>query len=523
MNNYSLNGSIQDRFRQLDVERTSKLDRAREASALTIPSVLPPENWSEKDPLIQPSSSIPARGVTNLASRMLSALIPLNDLPFFDFKVKTGEQIPMELESFLNTLSHQVYTKIIGGNFREITFAALQQLIVTGDVILVMEDDFNFRLIRQDHYVLRRDIVGNPVEIIHLEYVPDMDSKKDVMDYYDPSTAYGKKGYETIFVRIVLNEDDDKWHVSRENEKGETIDSGVYTVLPYSCLRWTGIAGENYGRSHCEEIMGDIQSLEAFTEAQLEGMAAASAFWIGVNPAGVTNIEDIAGRENGSYISARREDVFTISPSDTLTPQIQSISAAVETMRREVSTAFLMSAGAIPSGDRVTATAVRMIGSELETILGGAFSAIAREMMEPIVRRAVFMMIENEDIDPRLASGFASNGVLDIEILTGLQALSRDSELTKLIQMGEMVRNLPPESLATFRWDAYTTALITALGFDPTNWVKSEEDVQTEQNAQMDRQLAMQQKAQMAQMGMEAASGIAQQAIGQQLQSPGNV
>lgn len=519
MTTTSLNGSIQDRFRQLDVERTSKLDRAREASALTIPSVLPPENWTEKDPLIQPSSSVPARGVTNLASRMLSALIPLNDLPFFDFKVKTGVEIPAELDAFLSTLSSQVYTKIISGNFREITFEALQQLIITGDVIMILEDDFNFRLLRQDHYVMRRNIVGKPVEIIHLEYVPD-EANKDIMDYYDYSAEYGKKGYKTFYVRLTYNEDDDKWYVAREDEDGVIVDEGVYSVLPYAALRWTGIVGENYGRSHCEEIFGDIQSLEAYTQAMLEGMAAASAFWIGVNPAGVTNIEDVAGRDNGSYISARREDVFTISPSDTLTPQIQSISAAVDTMRREVSTAFLMTGAAIPSGDRVTATAVRMIGSELETVLGGAFSAIARDMMQPIVSRTVFMMLENGDIDPRLAEGFGDNGILDIEILTGLQALSRDSELTKLIQMGEMVRNLPPESLATFKWDAYTTALITALGFDPQNWVKSEQEAQMEQEAAMERQMAMQQKAQMAQMGMEAASGIAQQAIGQQL-SPG--
>ena len=97
-----------------------------------------------------------------------------------------------------------------------------------------------------------------------------------------------------------------------------------------------------------------------------------------------------------------------------------------------------MSAGAIPSGDRVTATAVRMIGSELETILGGAFSSIAREMMQPIVERAVFLMIDQRLIDPRLASQFAEGGVLSVEIITGLQALSRDSDLTKLIQMGEI-------------------------------------------------------------------------------------
>lgn len=512
-------GSIYERFRLLDTNRTSKLDRARDCSMLTIPSILPPEMWTEKDPLAQPSSSMPARGVTNLASRMLSALIPLNDLPFFQFEVKTGEQLDPKIAAFLDVVAGQVYTKIIGANFRETVFSALQHLIITGDTIVVMEDDFNFRLIRQDHYVIRRDIVGVPVEIIHLEFIADP-ANTPALDTYDNTAVYGRKGYKTLFVRITYNKEKNNWSVRREDANGNMINEGSYTVLPYSCLRWTAIPGENYGRSHCEEIYGDIQSCEAYTQAMLEGMAAASAFWIGVNPAGVTNIEDVAGRDNGSYISARREDVFTISPSDTLNPQIQSVMAAVEAMRREVSTSFLMSAGAIPSGDRVTATAVRMIGSELETILGGAFSSIARDMMQPIVERAVFLMIDQGLIDPRLATQFAEDGVLSVEIITGLQALSRDSDLTKLIQMGEMVRNLPPESIATFKWDAYTTALVTALGLDPANWVKSEQEVQQEQQAAMAQQIAMQAEAQSAQMGMEAAAGVAQQAIGSQL-TPG--
>ena len=509
-------GSIYERFRTLDTDRTSKLDRARACSALTIPSVLPPETWTEQDDLIQPSSSMPSRGVTNLASRMLSALIPLNDLPFFTFEAESGINLEPKLQAYLQSLSLQVYTKIVGKNFRETIFSALQHLIITGDCILVMEDDFNYRLIRQDHYVVRRDIVGQPIEIIHLEFVAN-DSSLPALENYGVSDSNNRKGYETVYVRLTYNKEEKEWDVLRENEEGDFISSGKYKVIPYACLRWIGIPGENYGRSHCEEIFGDIQSLEAYTQAMLEGMAAASAFWIGINPAGVTNIEDVAGRDNGSYISARREDVFTLSPSDTLTPQIQSISTAVEAMRREVSVAFLMSAGAIPSGDRVTATAVRMIGSELETILGGAFSSIAREMMEPIVKRAVFVMIDEKLIDPQLAQEFADDGKLSVEIVTGLQALSRDTDLTKLIQLGEMVRNLPPQSLATFKWDAYTTALISSLGFDPTNWVKSEEEVQLEQQAAMQQQMAMQAEAQGAQQAMAAASGIAQQAIGQQL------
>jgi hypothetical protein len=136
-----------------------------------------------------------------------------------------------------------------------------------------------------------------------------------------------------------------------------------------------------------------------------------------------------------------------------------------------------------------------MIGSELETVLGGAFSAIARDLMEPIVKRAVFIMLNNGDMDERMYEQFfEKDGTLSVEIVTGLQALSRDSDLQKLMQMGEMVRNLPPQALQTFRWDSYSKALISSLGFDPRMWVKSEDEVMQQQ--QMMQQQMMQQQAQ---------------------------
>ena len=53
---------------------------------LTIPSLLPPEGYTEDDQLPQPYSSVSARGVMNMASRILSAMLPLNDAPFFNLK-----------------------------------------------------------------------------------------------------------------------------------------------------------------------------------------------------------------------------------------------------------------------------------------------------------------------------------------------------------------------------------------------------------------------------------------------------
>ena len=77
-----MENTLADRFQRLHSNRNSKLVRSRYCASLTIPSLLPPEGWTEEEMLPQPFSSVGSRGVTSLASRMLSALIPVNDSPF---------------------------------------------------------------------------------------------------------------------------------------------------------------------------------------------------------------------------------------------------------------------------------------------------------------------------------------------------------------------------------------------------------------------------------------------------------
>ena len=166
-----------------------------------------------------------------------------------------------------------------------------------------------------------------------------------------------------------------------------------------------------------------------------------------------------------------------------------------------------------------------MIGSELETVLGGAYSAISRDLMVPIINRTVYLMLQNKEIDERLTKQFSEDGILSVEIVTGLQALSRDTDLQKLMQMGEMVRNLPEESLRLFKWDEYAKQLVTAIGFDSNNWIKSEEDVQQQQMKMEEAKMAMQQKMQQQQTAQQAmtdvASNVATEAGVQDIQQTG--
>jgi len=509
--------NLSDRFKVMDSFRTSKLDRARYFSSLTLPTIMPPEGWTEQDSLPQPFSSQAARGVTSMASRMLSALLPLNDLPFFKFELESGAEPEPEIYSYLDALSYQVFNKLSSANLREIIYQALQHLIIIGDVLLIMDDDFYFRIVRLDRYVCKRDVHGNLEELIYIEY-QSVDTDNSDLVSMQTHTEADQRGYKKIYVRAHKN-DEDLWEIEKQNSDGETIERGEYKQLPFIALRWSGIPGENYGRSHIEDIIGDIKALEAFTEGLIYGVTAASLFWMACDPAGMTELDDITSKPTGSWVSARAGEVFTISPADTMNPQIQSTQAGVGILREEVGKAFLMGGSSIPQGERVTATAVRMIGQELEHVLGGAFSAIARDLMKPIVERSVFLMISSGDIDERLSEMFTKEGLLDVEIVTGLQALSRDTDLQKLMQMGEMVRNLPEQAMAMFKWDQYGAALITALGFAPDSWIKSEEEVKAEQQAMQEEQLAMQQQAQ-AQAGMtdamtQGAAQMAQQDIEQ--------
>ena len=510
-----LDGTIADRFSELDMRRRSKLDRARECALLTVPSLMPPENWSEEYELPQPYSSVGSRGVTALASRMLSALIPLNDLPFFTFNMKNGAEPEVEVGTLLDSLAMQVYEKMKGKNIRESFFQALQSLIVVGDVAVKLEEDFTFRCIRFDHYVAIRDVVGDLVEFVHLEFVPD---ETPLPPSSQETWGYGlwrRNGFKTIFCRYVLDEDG-KWHGRKEDYEGNVIDEGIYEVFPYAVLRWNSVVSENYGRSKCEEIYGDLKTLEAYTESLINGMAAASTFFMSVSPTGVTELTDLASAQNGEWVSARQEDVYVISPAQTINPQIQQTQNSVEMMRREIGEAFLMNRGSIRNAERVTATEVRMIGQELEQVLGGAFSSIARDLLVPVIKRAIYLMVESGDIDPRLSQDFFDkDGRLTLDIVTGLQALSRDTELQKLMQMGEMIRNLPQQAVQHFKFDEYGKALISALGFDPRNWIKSQGDLDEERAKMMQEQTQ-------AQVAGAAGQGLAQAAgegVGQAAQA----
>ena len=73
---------LESRYNTLAQERELYLERARDCSELTIPTLIPQDGYTGAEEFETTYQGIGARGVNNLASKLLLSLLPPN-APFF--------------------------------------------------------------------------------------------------------------------------------------------------------------------------------------------------------------------------------------------------------------------------------------------------------------------------------------------------------------------------------------------------------------------------------------------------------
>jgi len=166
------------RYEQLAVEREMFLNRARDCSEVTIPTLVPPSGHSSATEYRTPYQGIGARGVNNLASKLLLSLLPPNS-PFFRLQVDDQTLVELtgqdnaraKVEEALNQIERSVMTEIETSGLRSPIFEALKHLIVAGNVLVYLPKSGGIRVFRLDSYVVKRDPYGNVLEIITKEEI----------------------------------------------------------------------------------------------------------------------------------------------------------------------------------------------------------------------------------------------------------------------------------------------------------------------------------------------------------------
>jgi hypothetical protein len=478
-------GTAEGRYLRLQPYREAALRRARVASKLTIPSLIPPEGHNETSDLDTPYQGIGARGVNTLAAKLLLALFPPN-ASFFRLSVsafaveKSTKQkgLMAEIEKALTRVETEVMQRMEKTALRVPGFEALKQLIVAGNVLLFLRPDGSARVYRLDRYVVRRDPAGNVLEIV----AKDVLDPRTVADVFKDEIELTPASHasKTVSVYTHIKRTDAGWEVYQECRGKEIPDSrGSYPLdkSPWIPLRFTRVDGEDYGRGHVEEYIGDLKSLEGLTAAVVEAAAVSSKVVFLVNPNGVTKVSSLAKAETGSFVAGNPADVQALQVQKFADLRVAQETMAAITQR--LSFAFLMNTAIQRSGERVTAEEIRYMAGELEDALGGVYSILSQELQRPLVTRLLHQMTQEKAIPglPKEAVG--------LTITTGLEALGRGHDLTKLrlfLSMAVEAANLPDE----MNRDDYLTRVATAIGLNTDGLVKTREEVEAlraQQNA----------------------------------------
>jgi hypothetical protein len=395
-----------------------------------------------------------------------------------------------EVEEGLNKIERAVQSEIEAGAIRVSAFEAAKHLLVGGNALLYLPDEGGMRVFPLTKYVVRRDPMGNLLDIVVKETAAPEALPDDIREMLTADTEKSTGDAKTVDIYTHIKRVDGKWQ-SYQEVKGFKVagSEGTYPLekSPWIPVRFIKVDGENYGRGYVEEYLGDIKSLEGLTQAIVEGSAAAAKVLFLVNPNGTTSMSTLAESDNGAIVEGQEQDVSVLQLN-----KYNDFRVALETsskIEERMSYAFLLNSAVQRNGERVTAEEIRYMANELEAALGGIYSILSQEFQLPVVHRIMFAMERKKKL-PVLPKG-----TVKPVIVTGMEALGRGNDLTKLGQfMQTIAGSLGPEVIMQ---RVNTGDLITrvgvALGIDMKGLIKSEEQIQQEQ--QQAQQMAMMQQA----------------------------
>jgi len=509
----------QKRFMKLDALRTTLLTRCRRCSALTIPSLLPPKDHKETDELLTPYQGLGARAINNLSAKLLLTLLPAGS-PFY--RLDVDPEVIQELKDTLGNdkfktqieeklaIHEAMGVKLIERNaYRVQMFKVLRLLLATGNamietpVVSGKPVEGRLKVHRVDHYVIRRSPSSQPLEIILKEKISIEEVPEDV-NRPEPDTE-GKKAYDEdnieLFTYCKFN--GEVWSVFQEIF-GQVVPGteGDYKPnhFPFLPLTWALTEGENYGRGHVEEYLGDFISLDGLSQHILEGAAAMAKIIFLVGSNGVTNIDDLKKCVNGGFVTGNKDDITVLQLE-----KFADFKVALEEsqrIERRLANAFLLTDSIRRDAERVTATELRLMAQDLEDALGGVYSVLSQELQYPLAVRIIAQL-------PALPKQVSPS------VVTGFEALGRGHDLQKLSGLMDFLSPLGAETVQTWiQMDEYIARVCVALGIDKTGLVTPAEAVNKmmegrEQAALIEKiapQLAQAVAAQMPQGGAQGAT-----------------
>ena len=491
------------RYGSLSAPRAVFLDKAWECSQLTLPYLIRRGDYDNSDNHKidkTPWQSVGAKGVSVLSAKLMMALLPPQQ-SFFKLQLTDQQEIPPEVRTDLDLtfakIERTINEMIAASDDRVVVHQALKNLVVAGNALIFMGKD-HLKMYPLNRYVVERDGNGNVIEIVTKEHINKNllgdRYKKESKEYDDKKvndvSASGPRGGGNsytgagdnvcVYTHVKLENNRYVW---QQEVDGKIIPGSIgkspKEATPWLVLATNRVDGEMYGRGRVEEYLGDLKSLEALSQALVEGSAAAAKVVFTVSPSATTKPASLAAAGNGAIIQGRPDDIGVVQVGKTA--DFRTAYEMAMGLEKRLSDAFLIMQ--VRNSERTTAEEVRMTQLELEQQLSGAFSLLTVDFLVPYLNRKLLVAQRSGKI-PRLP-----NKIVAPTIVAGLNALGRSSDREALTQYLQVLgQTMGPEVLFKYvNADEVAKRFAASVGVDVLNLVKSMEEVQGAEQQEMQK------------------------------------
>jgi len=497
--------TAKSRYDYLSSERTQFLDEAEQGSELTLPYLITKDSYQKgMRHLPTPWQSVGAKCSVTLAAKLMQSMLPVQT-SFFKLQVddtQLGEEFPPEIKSELDLsfakIERTILEAVAASNDRVIVHEALLHLVVAGNALVYMGKD-GLKVYPLNRYVVERDGNGNVIEIVTKETIAkkliEDQLPEDVLKQYDSVVDSDPDNSDECDIYTHVKRDNNRyvWHQEVHNKiLPKSHGKSPVDVSPWIPLRFNSVDGENYGRGRVGQFIGDLKSLEALSQALVEGSAAAAKVVFTVSPSSTTKPSTLANAGNGAIVQGRPDDIGVVQVGKSA--DFGTAFQMMQQLERRLNEAFLVMQ--VRQSERTTAEEVRLTQMELEQQLGGLFSLLTTEFLLPYLNRILNQFQKSGKI-PRLPKN-----IVKPTIIAGVNALGRGQDRESLGQFLTVIsQTMGPEAVQKFiNPEEVIKRLAASQGIDVLNLVKSMQEIQgQEQQAQ---QMAMQQQQQEQQVAM---------------------
>lgn len=478
-------------YKELETKRTAYLTRARDASLLTIPQLFPPEGSDANTTYPTPYQSLGAKGVNNLANKIILSLFP-PQTAFFKLGLSPADitatgKAEGDIKEAMYVLETSIVNEMEVSSLRPKLVHLIKNLIVGGSAVLYIPTLGQPELFGLNEFCVRRDKQGNVLKLVIKQSVAYMSLSEKIQkqlpkELLSEDILSGKKMLDLYTGICKLG--DNKYELWQEL-LGKTIEGteARYKAddLPYRFIPFVD-SGEDYGRSYIEDFIGDLQSYEGLRQSLLEGAAESARILYVLKPNSLLSPKKVQKARSGDVLIGNPDDIGTIQSDKRLDMAVTQKES--ESLKQDLAITFLLDSAVRRDAERVTAAEIRQVSQELEVALGGIYSTLANILQAPCVKLYMLRLIAQKKINSVLKDA------VKLEITTGSAALGRGTDFQVLTTFTNLVVSLmqQPQIGQYINIPEYIKRAAYSLDINTASLVISEEQRQAQQQAAVQSQ-----------------------------------